>query len=267
MAACSDTLSSRARSLAAGATGITNLYHGAAGDLAQSETIDFIETPGALLLLKDEGGFDRLYFSAQSPGDLTNALARASFWRRRSVCDLVGPVDAMDPVCAALSEAGFRSYQDFRRMSLWDVPPVQPDAREGFEVQLADAAQASAIHRLLSAHFDALSEHLPSLQEVGEAVASQGVLMATLHGDLSGMLVHSRTGLTTTLRFLLVLPDYRNQGISATLLARYFHLSASCRRFLLWVRNGNEPAIRLYLRHRYRFDQLMDKVLWRPGEA
>jgi GNAT superfamily N-acetyltransferase len=267
MAAHSDTLASLARLRSGGSKGVTNLYPGAASEMAQTGNFELIEARGSLLFLKHDRDFDRLYFSAESATALSQALDVLPASHRECVCDVIGTVPELAPTCAALSGCGFSIYQEFQRMSLLRGHPSEQRDSCDTEIQIVEAAQSSEIHRLLSTHFDARSEHIPTLPQVMEIVDSRSVLLAKQKGVSAGILLHSKTGLTTTLRFLLVLPCFRNMGISSKLLIRYFEASASCKRFLLWVRAGNEPAIRLYLRHEYRPDGIIDQVLWRARRA
>jgi len=131
--------------------------------------------------------------------------------------------------------------------------------------QQARADEASTIHRLIHAHFDARAEHLPSLEEVAAAVADGTVLIAPAEGAIGALLFHSGSAVTTTLRYWLVLPEFRGMGYGYRLLERYFSGSASCRRFLLWVQRDNARAIAQYERAGYRPDGLIDQILRRPN--
>jgi GNAT superfamily N-acetyltransferase len=169
---------------------------------------------------------------------------------------VVGRESETAPAVAALSGAGFTPYKQFQRMSR-----AGGASGESTGVRLARLDEAATIHRLIHAHFDARAEHLPSLEEVQAATVRKTILIADAPDGIGALLFHSGSAVTTTLRYWLVLPQWRGKGYGHQLLEHYFADCAGCRRFLLWVQSDNARAIAQYERAGYRPDGLIDRIL------
>jgi GNAT superfamily N-acetyltransferase len=132
-------------------------------------------------------------------------------------------------------------------------------------VRSAKPPEAPQIYELIHTHFDARAEHLPSREEVATAVAGGTILVAEAGDRMAALLFHAGSAVTTTLRYWLVLPEFRGQGHGHQVMQRYFADCARCRRFLLWVQRDNARAIAQYERAGYRPDGLTDQILLRKA--
>jgi ribosomal protein S18 acetylase RimI-like enzyme len=224
--------------------------------LMERGEMEALTRDGALFLIRDQGDFRRLYFAAETP----ERLAALELPAGEFITDVVGRVEDIAPVSATLAKAGFASYKEFQRMSRGPQPA--PAAAAGSV--LATSNQAGAIHRLIWQHFDPRAEHLPSLEEVAAAIEAKSILIAESEGAIAALLFHATTRVTTTLRYWLVLPEFRGKGFGQLLLDRYLADCVQCRRFLLWVQRDNHRAIAHYERAGYRPDGLLDQILRKP---
>lgn len=75
------------------------------------------------------------------------------------------------------------------------------------------------------------------------------------------MLFFETQGFTSTLRYWLIAPEYRLQGVGSGLMHRYFDDNPAIRRFLLWVITANANAIGKYEHYGFVPDGLVDHVL------
>jgi GNAT superfamily N-acetyltransferase len=221
--------------------------------LLEAGEMEALEFAGGLALSRNIGDFRRLYYAAENVAALNGLRLPAGEF----ITDVVGRESDTAPVVAALAGAGFVPYKQFQRMSRTGGASGEP----GIDVRYARPDEADAIHGLIATHFDSRAEHLPSLEEVRAATVGKTILIADAPGGIGALLFHSGTAVTTTLRYWLVLPEWRGMGYGHKLLERYFADCAGCRRFLLWVQSDNARAIAQYERAGYRPDGLIDRIL------
>jgi len=219
--------------------------------------------PGALLLLRRDRWFEHLYFCAADPGALAASLA----WLGPGpvTTDLVGTAETVQGSAAIFSAAGFRAYARLQRMVRLDRGPRNPEAEP--DVELAQAAEAPALLRLMEDRFDPLKEQLPRLDELAAAAAAGQVLVARAGETLAGLLYFEQNGMSSTLRYWLVDPAYRDLKFGARLMRGYVRRCPEARRFLLWVIDANVDAIAKYRHYGYAQDGLIDQVMIKQGEA
>jgi GNAT superfamily N-acetyltransferase len=212
---------------------------------------------GALFLLRRLPEFRRLYFAA----DRSERLASLRLPPGEVITDVVGRAEDIAPLNNALAQAGFGPYKEFQRLARGSEPPVSPAADR---VAVARPHQAVRIHELIQEHFDVRAEHLPSLDEIAAAIQQGSILMMESGGAIAALLFHTTTRVTSTLRYWLVLPQFRGLGFGQALLDRYLADCRGCRRLLLWVQRDNHHAIARYERAGYRPDGLLDQILRKP---
>ena len=219
------------------------------------------EAPGAALLLQREAAFDRVYYAACGTEPLVRALAGVPVPASGAlVSDVVGDPRDSGPWVDALTESGFARRTSFQRM-LRAGGGIGPATEPLAPVQVAGEADAAEILAAITANFDVYAEHIPLLQEVRQAAAAGGLLVAREGGALAGILYYDRTGFTTLLRYWLALPGFRGRGHADALMWRYLRECAACRRFLLWVQETNARAMALYRGYGYNADSIADVIL------
>ena len=178
------------------------------------------------------------------------------------VLDLVGQEPALAGLAGLFEAAGFRLYNRLFRMAR-TVPPattpaaIAPDPR----VTIARQADCQPILDLLLWSFDRRAEQIPMLYEIEAAVESGQILVARSEGALAGLLFFETQGLTSTLRYWLIVPEFRAQRFGSGLMQRYFAGHPAVRRFLLWVVASNAIAIGKYEHYGFASEGLVDYVL------
>jgi GNAT superfamily N-acetyltransferase len=245
---------------------LTNLFLSAEvlAELEGAGQLTVLEHPGVVYLLKIEPGFTRLYFCSSGLEPMQRTLASvAAPGPGGLIVDLVGSQPDLEPLCAPFLESGFADYKRFIRMSRaaaaplpapWPGPPPAEPRR-------ATPTDGAGVYHHLWENFDSRAEHLPSLAEVERAAGLGTVLLAERGTAIGALLWYDRVGLTTTLRYWLVLSNFRRMGLGDVLLRSYLAEAAECRRFLLWVESDNSPAQRHYCYYGYRPDGVSDRIM------
>ena len=240
----------------------TNLFltDAATERLASTGSLFAREFEGAVIVLRREPCFDRLYYAAADLGRLESALAQLDLTAGGVlVSDLVGRKDEVAPWAAAFTNAGFSNSTTILRMQRAQAGQA-PAADTDSGVEVARAGDAEQIHAALLANFDVYIDQLPPLEETREAAASGTILLLRDGSRMAALLYYDRAGLSTRFRYWLVLPEYRTKGYGDRLIRRYFHDCAECRRFLLWVHESNSRAIPIYRWYGYKADSIVDVV-------
>ncbi len=250
---------------------LTNLFLGqeALAELEGAGRLTVLDQPGVVYLLKTDPGFARLYFCSAGVGPIQRTLASIEApGPGRLVVDLLGHQPDLERLRVAFLESGFADYKRFIRMSRaavaslpapWPGPPPAVLRR-------ATPQDAAEVHRHLWENFDPRAEHLPPLAEVERATELGTVLLAERGAEIGALLWYDRLGLTTMLRYWLVLENYRRTGLGDLLLRSYLTESAECKRFLLWVEADNSPAQRHYRYYGYQPDGVSDQIMMK-GET
>jgi hypothetical protein len=245
----------------------TNLFlaDAALEPLAAAGRVVSAQAEGAAVFLLREPRFDRLCYAAADPSLLMAPLAEASAGAGRAiVADLVGKREALAPIVDRFVEAGYGRRTTLLRLQRTSSPVVSGDT----DVGIASEAEAPQILAAMETHFDEYSDRIPPLEQIRAAAAAGTILAARDGKRLAGFYYYDRTGLTTEARFWLVLPEYRdNPLIGSRLLRRYLQITADCRRAVLWVHESNRQILRMYARHGYTPDGIVDIVLVRPSAS
>ena len=219
---------------------------------------------GAALFLRKDRDFWHLYFCAANPASLQRAVTALPMLRIEPVVvDLVGEeATALADRAGLFEAAGFRLYNRLFRMAR-TVPPATPPAAVAPDTRVTIARQADAqpILDLLLRSFDCRAEQIPMSYEIEAAVEAGQILVARLDGALAGLLFFETQGLTSTLRYWLIAPEFRTQRFGSGLMQRYFTGHPAVRRFLLWVIAANANAIGKYEHYGFAPDGLVDHVL------
>ena len=77
---------------------------------------------------------------------------------------------------------------------------------------MAGPADVQCVHELLPPSFDRYADQLPLPYEIEAAIDARQILIAQGNGRLAGLLFFETQGLTSTLRYWLVDPEFRPRG-------------------------------------------------------
>jgi hypothetical protein len=221
-----------------------------------------LECNGAVVFLRRESSFDRLYYAAADEHCLGEALAKVAAAESRTiVTDVVGRRDSLEPIVDQFTGSGYTHHATLvrlQRMSSGDVAPQTQNS----EIEVAQEQDAAPILAALSSNFDEYSDQFPSIDEIRKAVAAGTVLVIRQAGRVAALLYYDRYGLTSAVRYWLVLPEYRGQRLLGDkLLRRYLQESAACKRSILWVHEDNHPVLTIHQWYGYKLDSMVDIVL------
>jgi GNAT superfamily N-acetyltransferase len=117
------------------------------------------------------------------------------------------------------------------------------------------------ISDLLNAYFDKYSEQLPSYQELQGWVKDGSMFLYKDKEQIGGFIIFDNLGVSSTLRYWFVHPNYRNQHVGSKLYQAMMWACRSSKRQMHWVVTDNENAIVRYKHYGYQFDYLIDAVL------
>lgn len=249
-----------------GAAPVTNWF-------AASERIDYwigrdslTYLPGAnaLLILRRDRGFHRVYHFAADLAALSAVLLSASGELSAHgvlTADLIGQPLDLEPGAAIYRENGFADHNALIRMVR--LAPPQEVTESNPEVEFAGPADVASIAAFLGRLLDPYTDQIPDDDEIREAASRRNIILVRHGESLGGALFFETTGLTSHLRYWYVDGAARNQGIGALLIRRFFHLSSGSRRLILWVVRDNVDAIARYRHYGFRPDTLVDRIMIR----
>ncbi|MGA2328506.1 MAG: GNAT family N-acetyltransferase [Bryobacteraceae bacterium] len=241
----------------------TNFFlpDGAIEPALRAGDFEALEAAGVVLFLKREAGFVRVYYCAADTSALADGLARLNLPESGVlVADIIGRPDDTAPWEEQFAAAGFSRYSRYLRMQRifsGNPHPVAPNP----EVEVAQESDAEAILDAITATFDAYADHIPGIEEIRRAASLGTILLGRDAGRLAAVLYYDRCGVTSLLRYWLVLPDHPRSSLGDKLMGRYFQECAGCRRSVLWVQETNQRAIAIYRWYGYKPDSTVDAIL------
>lgn len=218
-------------------------------------TAQVLSIDGAVLLLRTELGFQRVYHVARDHGALGEALSQLP--TGQYVADLVGRGDALDELRALYSANGFLERTFLKRM--YRRRSVAPEHTDDLLIAGQDDvdAVASFIARLL----DPLSEQLPDRDELRSAASEERLLIVRDGLAVAGMLMYDIHGQLAHLRFWHVDPVMHGAGIGRRLMGSFLSRCAHAQRIILWVVGDNDRSIAIYRHYGFEVDGLIDRIM------
>ena len=151
-------------------------------------------------------------------------------------------------------EASFSFHTLLRRMSVTKPMMVAEGSHDS--LSYAELGDADAVHGMFCSSFDPISERIPTRKRLESYIRNRQVLVKRSGGEIAGFAVVDIQKRTMYLKHLLTAPGFRRKGVAESLLHEAFSLSKECSRFILWVIDGNLPAVRLYEKFGYTFENL-----------
>jgi GNAT superfamily N-acetyltransferase len=251
---------------ASGAAPVTNLF--ARPEKIESwiarGSLSLLQSEGALLLLRQDHGFKRIYHCAAHLEALDAALHSAVAGLATSgemTVDLVGRSADLEPVVSIYRRNNFSDHNQLIRMVSNFIPEEVPQSEP--EVEFAEAEDTAAVAAFLGRLLDPYTDQIPDENEIREAAVNRNILLARRGEAVVGLLHFEIAGLTSHVRYWYVDSSARNQGIGGGLIRQYFRLSAGSKRLILWVVGDNSDSIAKYSHYGFRPDTLVDRIMIR----
>lgn len=238
---------------------ITNFYLGEIKirELISQRALYFVLEQNGILVLKSHDDYFNLYFVASSIGIVKRMVSGVAV-DKTLVLDLISREQDSQQWREAFSD--FTDYAIFQRMCKLPAQNGKTGSMEQ-DVIVASLGDAQAIYEMTVTQFDRLSEHLPSIEEIRDAIKKQNILVIKKQNVLAAFLFFENVGLTSTLRYWFVDRAFRGQHLGAKLMQSYFACSQETKRYILWVNRSNTQTIMKYQYYGYQPDGTVDTIL------
>ncbi len=217
---------------------------------------------GVVFFFRKDRDFWHLYFCASNMASLRHEIAALPCLKTEMVTvDLVGNKAAVGELLSPFESEEFRCYTRLYRMARTNINVSQQSAAAAAKVIYADKTDCPAIFDLLCHSFNRYAEQLPMLYEIESAVERRQILVVKSGRSLAGLLFFETQGFTSTIRYWLVVEQFRALRLGSALMQYYFASQKTVRRFVLWVISDNANAIEKYRHYGFTPDGLVDHVL------
>ena len=212
------------------------------------------------LLVVREAGFDRVFYASKSL-EAAAAACRTYADGQGSECvlDVVGPQTVQTDALRRFGDNGFGVRKSLTRMQR---RVSEQELKLASDVRPACENEAARIFAALHQYFDARSEQLPSIAEVGELCKSGASFVVEDRGEIVAFLLGELQGKKGLVRYWFTMPAGRGNGVGSAVMHAFFnHCQYKGATFQeLWVLDDNENAVRRYLHYGFKFDRLKDTV-------
>lgn len=220
------------------------------------ECLYVVEGEETVIFLKRDDGFTYIFYCTTTKEQLFDALA--SLPEAAYVFDQI--VDSRTDVSLL---DGFMSLGFEVRKCLVRMSKIYMNPEPISDANVLDATKEDifALDALLHEHFDKYAEQLPTVEELNDFIESKHAIVKRAGDKITGFILYEQSPSTLYLRYWLVNPEYRNQGIGSELFHEYNRRGSSCKRHMLWVVEDNENAINCYEHYGYKTEAMKDYVL------
>jgi GNAT superfamily N-acetyltransferase len=228
---------------------VTNFYLSSSllNQYLKNNILEFLVFEDECLLFKDEKSFYRLYFVALNDELFKNgaAVIKSKSADKPVLADIILPMESLQAV--PMKNGGFSLYSFHLKMVRESLAPVS-----GSLPEFAENSDFHTIEQMLNDDFDPLKEHLPTSDEIKEAIRNQRIIVLKEGGKMS-FLYFLEHGVVSELKYLLVHAGHRGKGFSRILLESYFGFNKNVKHFSLWVEAANYKAQNIYLKNGYKY--------------
>lgn len=213
---------------------------------AEAGNVSIVENDKGKILLSDEGRYYSLFYFLKE--EVPFLVPQCD---KTLICELF--YRKTEQEFSFLEESGFERYASFQRMARKSEQEqcgeMIPVSREAFDI--------------IRREFDCYADSIPK-DEIDFLAEHYEITMQ----ENQGMLVYDIKNRVSTLKYIYVPMNSRNQGNAGKLIEKYFlDTGALVNRYVLWVNEKNEKAIRLYEKCGYQSDG-MKKIVWKKdGET
>lgn len=140
-------------------------------------------------------------------------------------------------------KAGFQTYLERKRMYLTPKNLILEERK----ITFASENMLEDIFQLMNESFEPFSSALPTKEELLEDILSNKVLVSMSNQRLLGFLHFGQIKLGSMLWHIAVKAEARGLGVGESLVKDWiFAQKDVAKKFLLWVRTDNPPALQMY---------------------
>lgn len=245
---------------------ITNCYllPGGINYYAQQDRLSYLQINDGLLLFRDNQNFFSLYFFLFENTKALNSFPFSQL-EKPVIVDLIfletNPSQSLLRVEELYHEINFQTYKTYKHMSM------EPRMRENlanypaiigleqYQISFASLDDQYRIQEIWQNNLDIYSYPLPNSAEMHTILSSKQVF-TIYEKDKTPIaaLQLQQNGTTGIISHVVVDRNYRNRGLSKTLLRYCIQASCNLYRYHLWVEETNQPAINLYKSCGFVFD-------------
>lgn len=155
------------------------------------------------------------------------------------------------------SNLGFEHYAELKKMSRFSSQELfDVDSR----IKLCGLPDFKYLRNMFNDNFDKVSERIPSDVEVYAAIAEASIYKFLDKGKVLGFYWADTKRFVSELRYLFVSEDARGQSIGGKLLQHHLDMAKTTKKNQLWVLSTNRPAIYLYEKYGYIFENQQDYI-------
>lgn len=208
---------------------------------ADTGNVFLVENEKGTVLLSDEGNYYGLYYFLQE--EVAFSVPQCD---KPVICELF--FRKTEQNFSFLEESGFERYASFQRM-----------ARKSLQDQCGEMVRVSReSFDIIRREFDCYADSIPK-DQVDFFDEHYEITMQ----ENQGILVYDIKNRVSTLKYIYVPMNNRNKGNAGKMIEQYFmKTGALVNRYVLWVNEKNENAIRLYEKYGYQSDG-MKKIVWK----
>ena len=242
---------------------ITNFYLGEpkCKILINKDLMYCVEDGKCIFILHKDFDFYHLYYLTTNKNPLSFPLRNLlkKYPDIILVSDVLGPESTIQNIINLYNLEGFQEYKKFIRLSCVNIVFDTNICEE--EIEYASGEHSYQIKELIKKHFDKFSEQLPMIEEINQWVEDKNILIRKNGKEIIGFLIFEINGLTATIRYWFVNPDFRNKKIGSHLIKNFFYKCRHTKRKLLWVMEDNENAIVRYKHFGFKPESMLDQIL------
>jgi len=222
----------------------------------------FVENLGdSYFIIRRHIDFSYLYFIAPGFEKLEASLKLFLLGNKNVfVIDLIGKGEGLLNTSAFFERMNFVCHETLIRMS----QVREPDWISGKQTDTTVYAMIedkNEIFDFLKDRLDRYSEQIPLIEEIELMIKSNQLLALKKNNEIAGLLYFEKSGKTSHLKEWHVNEKYRGIKVGARLLSTYFNLCSDCNRFILWVKENNTDAIKIYEHYGYKKELIKDRIL------
>jgi hypothetical protein len=216
------------------------------------------------IFLRSDHQFYHLYFIADNIDAINKELKYNYVLQDKKITvDIIGKDQDNNALTEMFITEGFCLRTKLNRMSKISEPKTLTGERSLGDIRFAEKEDVPQILDLLETNFDVLSEQIPCVEELIEAVDKENILLKAGDSEVAGLLFFECKIVSAVLRYWFIAEKYRNIGCGAKLMKSFLHICSNASRFSLWVKTDNGNAIDKYLHYGFKPENLFDCILVR----